>query len=278
MNDSKVSEINSVLQECIEQGFNGPEVAEAEALVTKLSLLDGSREDLAAALKVLEVKAKSYAGVADGDWKPLEDVIATATKTAEGTDLPFPELEDAKVWLERYKQHPEAKNKLIAAVEEDNRLKLKEAVDLAENVGMEGELLQNAQARLRELQIAFRDEQVAKGESVEEAADYDEAEEKREQRKEEARQQKYEFKNFHNLRSPDDYARGIIWNKSNVKKGFLLFNEDQIPKSLTKLEPKLNNVAVLMNQNILGYCGDKQMNIPLCWLRISLRRVLRIKL
>ena len=171
MNDSKVSEINSVLQECIEQGFNGPEVAEAEALVTKLSLLDGSREDLAAALKVLEVKAKSYAGVADGDWKPLEDVIATATKTAEGTDLPFPELEDAKVWLERYKQHPEAKNKLIAAVEEDNRLKLKEAVDLAENVGMEGELLQNAQARLRELQIAFRDEQVAKGESVEEAAD-----------------------------------------------------------------------------------------------------------
>ena len=47
------------------------------------------------------------------------------------------------MWLERYeKQHPEAKNKLIAAVE-DNRLKLKEAVDLAENVGMEGELLQD---------------------------------------------------------------------------------------------------------------------------------------
>ena len=71
------------MQECIEQGFSGPEVSRAEALVTKLSLLDGSREDLAAALKVLEVKAKSYAGVADGA-EALEDVIATATKTAEG--------------------------------------------------------------------------------------------------------------------------------------------------------------------------------------------------
>ena len=176
--------------------------------------------------------------------------------------MPFPELDDAKKWLDRYKQHPEAKTQLVAAVEEDDRLKLKSAVDLAENVGMDGDLLAQAQSRLRELQMAFRDEQVAKGESVEEAADYDEAEEKREERKEEARQQKYEFKNFGNLRSPDDYARGIIWNKGNVKKGFLIFNEDQIPKSMTKLDPKLNNAAVLMNQNILGYCGDKQMNYP----------------
>ena len=47
-----------------------------------------------------------------------------------------------------------------------------------------------------------------------------------------------------------------------MKEGFLVFSENQIPKSPTKLDSKLNAVAVLLNQNILGYCGDKQMPYP----------------
>jgi myosin heavy subunit len=264
MNDGNAKVLAQLLQQCIEKGVTGTDVDEASDMLDKLRSLDGSRDDLEAAMKVLQMKAQSLAGITEaGDWEPLETACASAAAAAASTGLPFAELEEAKQWLERYKQHPEAKAQLQEAKDSDDRLTLKGAVDFAENMGVSGDLLADCAARLRELQIAFREEKLAAGESVEDAdEDYDLAEEKREERKEQARQMKYEFKNFPNLRSADDFARGFLMNKAKMKEGFLIFNENQIPKSLSKLDSKLNTVAVLLNQNILGYCGDKQMPYP----------------
>lgn len=53
--------------------------------------------------------------------------------------------------------------------------------------------------------------------------DYEAAEKAREERKNLARQARFDLKNFSGLRTPDDFAKGAILNKQSVKDKFLIW-------------------------------------------------------
>lgn len=91
---------------------------------------------------------------------------------------------------------------------------------------------------------------------------YDQAEQKRLRKQELSRQAKYEIKNYPGLRTLDDFARGAILNKSKIKEGFLLFQSNVIPKSLTDISKDLSKIALHIHKELLGYMGDKQMPFP----------------
>jgi hypothetical protein len=53
-------------------------------------------------------------------------------------------------------------------------------------------------------------------EIVEEQVEYDEEEEMRKMRQELAKQTRFDIKNFSQLRTTDDYSRGILLNRNKV--------------------------------------------------------------
>lgn len=124
------------------------------------------------------------------------------------------------------------------------------------------EIMVEAKALLRELELAYRAEKQANGESLDDDQPYDEAEEARKARQEQARQVRYEMKNFASLRSDADFAKGSILNKSKTKEGFLNHQATPIPKSISEMSKENSKKAVEVHRNLLGYMGDKQMPFP----------------
>ena len=263
MVESNATALKDILTDAVQNGIETAVCEEARALVDKLSVLDGNRDELNAALGVLKVKAASKEGVQATDIAPLNEAISRAEASIAGTNLEFPELELAKKMAGNFLKFPEIVKQLEAAIAANERTALNTAVSAAQNVQMDNDLVATARDMQSALESKYREEKAAKGEALEEIDDYSEAEEAREKRKEEARQDMYEFKNFPGLRKPADYAKGFIMSKTAVREGFLLFSDQQIPRSLTVAAGKdMNQMSVLMHQNILGYCGDKQMNFP----------------
>ena len=123
----------------------------------------------------------------------------------------------------------------------------------------------DAKTMYRDLETAYRAEKTKNGESLDDEQPYDAAEEARKERQEQARQAKYEMKNFSGLRTEDDFAKGIIMNKSKTKECFLNHQATPIPKSISTFRelPKENSKkAIEVHRNLLGYMGDKQMPFP----------------
>jgi hypothetical protein len=174
-------------------------------------------------------------------------------------------LVDARAAFASYTKQAQLWIDLKDGVKNPDRIKLKAALDAAENERMQVEIMADAKALLRELELQYRAERAAAGESLDEDQPYDAAEEARKQRQETARQAKYEMKNFAGLRSEDDFAKGSILNKSKTKEGFLNHQVTPIPKSISQFRelPKENSKkAVEIHRNLLGYMGDKQMPFP----------------
>ena len=50
--------------------------------------------------------------------------------------------------------------------------------------------------------------------------------------------------------------------KSKIKEGFLSFQNEDIPKSITLQNSANSKHAIQLFKNLLGYCGDKHMPFP----------------
>ncbi|GBG28549.1 Myosin-1 [Hondaea fermentalgiana] len=86
----------------------------------------------------------------------------------------------------------------------------------------------------------------------------------RESRRDRARQTRFEFVNFHKIRSDEDFARGIFLHKSRTIRLKCTFQPTSISRSLLDhgSDKELNKVAVRIHKAILGYCRDKAMSFP----------------
>ena len=242
METRDISSLNKYLQEAIQLGIDDPVVASAKEMLSVLSAINDIKSKIDAALEVLAVKAMS--GLSTGDLGGLNAAIKAGEKLTESSSFPFPELDYAKEMFEKYKKEAEAYVKLELAIESRNRAVLKEAVSEAENLSMELDIVSKAKAILRELELDYRQQKEAAalaGEFEEEdETTYDEAEEARLKRQEEAQQPKYALQYFGMLRTPDDYAKGALLNKSRVKASQLVHQTGKIPKSITILQKDAN--------------------------------------
>jgi myosin heavy subunit len=258
MESRDIETLNRALQDAIEMGLENPEVIAAQDLQNKLSLILESKSKMDAALGVLNMKAQS--GIESSDLLPLQKAIEIAREAVEG-GAPFPELDSAVESYELYKQQSDVFNKLQSNIASKNRTELKAAVEEAEELQMDLSVLTTARSLLRDLELARREERNADG-YEEEIEPYDEAEEARMKRQETAKQHKYDLQFYHLLRSPDDYARGVILQKSRTKAQQLVHQINKIQRSITALPREFNKRAQEIHSNLLGYMGDKQMPFP----------------
>lgn len=260
-------QLNACLQNVIQSGVQVPEVTEAFAALESLKKMDSMLAQLSAALKALQVKADT--GINEVDLVPLGVALEQAEKIARDVG-DFPEYLDAKDKLENYQKQAKAKAELEGAVSSKDRVKLRAALDAAEDLNMEIDVMKKAREMLKEPAPVQRGGLAPAGAAAvlgnasagNAAQPYDAAEEARKARQEIAKQARFDVKNFPNLRTADDFARGAILNKSKVKEQFLSFQANVVPKSLTDLNKDYNKLALQIHKDLLGYMGDKQLPFP----------------
>jgi hypothetical protein len=159
--------------------------------------------------------------------------------------------------LEIYERHIVVRTELIAAVASNDKTQLRNALNNAENLEMNIDEVRRAREAIK----ATVTQPTERAAPVEDQ-DYEVAEKAREERKNLARQARFDLKNFPGLRTPDDFAKGAILNKQSVKDKFLIWQGTVISKSLMDLQKDLSKVAVQIHKDLLGYMGDKHMPFP----------------
>ena len=116
--------------------------------------------------------------------------------------------------------------------------------------------------RLKELDAAYQKQREAEDAPLADDGAYEDATKKAEERNTKAEQKKYTFSNYPSLRSPDDFAKGVLLQKRKLKEGMLKWQSTLVPRSLTELEPDNSKIAVQIHKSVLGYMGDKSMAFP----------------
>lgn len=176
----------------------------------------------------------------------------------------FPELHDAVDMLAVFEKHATAKADLEKAYAARDRVQLRAAMDAAQDLEMQLDVLVRAQELMKEME-ATQGKMAGgpAGPSLQNAGQpYDAAEEARQMRQEIAKQARFDVKNYPNLRTADDFARGAVLNKTKIKENFLSFQPMVIPKSITDLNRENNKLALQIHKDLLGYMGDKQLPFP----------------
>ena len=257
-----LQQLNAALAQAIELGLTGAAVSDAQRLRDELTVHDNACAGVRAAMRTMELKAQNPNGIVRNDIAPLE----TACEAAKEQGVPdnMPEMNAAKILVETMHRQLHIQASLSAALLSGDRLELKEALDMAEDMELSLALMDSVKAELKELDAEYRLAQ--QGDDMD-TLPLDEAEAERLKQERIARQQraanpKFNFRNFSALRSPDDFARGVVLNKKKVKEGMLKWQNTLVSKSLLELDPPMQKLALQVHKALLGYMGDKQMSFP----------------
>ena len=245
--------LNAALETAIEMGIRTPAVEKAQQSRSRLEVFDNAASDITAAAQVVVVKLES--GIVAGDLAALEAAIAKAQ--ALNPPPEWTPLVTAKANLEVYERHIVVREDLQAALSANDKNAMRTALGDAENLEMRIDEVK----RVREILRGTTTEPTTRAAPVEDQ-DYEEAEKAREERKNLARQARFDLKNFSGLRTPDDFAKGAILNKQSVKDKFLIWQGTVISKSLMDLPKDMSKVAIQIHKDLLGYMGDKHMPFP----------------
>lgn len=241
--------LDDALRRAIELGLKTPPVEKAQHFRVELEVIDAAVKEVTAACQVVVVKLES--GIKDADIVPVSEAIAKVRALNPPAD--WSPLVSADATLETYRAHISTGIELKAALKSNDRTKLRAILSKAEDLDMRTEEVRLAKESLKGT--------VTEREVVEEQ-DYEDAEKARELKKEEARQARYDLKNYSGLRTPDDFAKGAILNKQSVKDKFLIWQGTVISKSLMDLPKDLSKISIQLHKDLLGYMGDKHMPFP----------------
>eukprot|EP01029_Cantina_marsupialis_P007646 TRINITY_DN185_c0_g4_i1.p1 TRINITY_DN185_c0_g4~~TRINITY_DN185_c0_g4_i1.p1 ORF type:complete len:2063 (-),score=796.14 TRINITY_DN185_c0_g4_i1:239-6427(-) len=269
MDASDLQALNVTMESVLELGMKGPLVMRAKKLIKKLEHQKELCSDVSAALKSLRLQTKGSDGIQENDLIHLQQTIEASVEDGLAEDNPV--IMSANKFLERCQSILMVQNELAEVLEKpDAELKeLKKVLDKAEDLDMEMDLVNQVKERIRDVEVE-RHEAAARGEDVveeewsepEEDFDEDEVARQREERLERAANPKYEYTKFSGLRSPDEFAKGVLIGKRKIKERMLIWQSTVINKSLTTLSKNQVKTAQRLHKAMLGYCGDKTMSFP----------------
>ena len=255
--------LDNALRHAVELGIHAPQVKKAQEFRVELEVIDAAVREVTAACQVVVVKLES--GISDADIVPVIDAIAKVRTLKPPAD--WGPLMSADATLETYRAHIATSIELKAALKSSDRTNLRAILSKAEDLDMCTEEVRLAKESLKGT--------VTEREVVEDQ-DYEDAEKARELKKEEARQARYDLKNFSGLRTADDFAKGAILNKQSVKDKFLIWQGTVVSKSLMDLPKDLSKISIQLHKDLLGYMGDKHMPFPAMLAQDLLRKVYEI--
>jgi myosin heavy subunit len=253
--------MNEALEKVIELGMEGEEIESAKQLRDVLQQQGEKKAGFVSAMKVAESKRENPAGISPGDLSPLESAIMASK--ADGIPDDDKDMVSAMALLGDMKKQLDVQKALTDAIASQDFNDLKKVLNDAEDLILKIDSVTKARAVFREVE-AQRRRDIASGDLEEEEEEFDEEELERErqERLKKAANAKYHFTNYANIRSVDDFAKGVILNKKKVKEGMLKWQGNVIQKSLLELDKDLSKMAARIHKNILGYMGDKTMSFP----------------
>eukprot|EP01038_Epipyxis_sp_PR26KG_P008757 gene8757-11831_t len=254
-----ITALNAALQEAIQNGVQIAEVETARKVLDELKNLEQAKSEMEIAIKVLQLKIES--GITEYDLIPYSDAISRMEKISELSNEASENLLEAKEMLITFQKHVKAKIDLEDSLASKDKFKLRTALDSAEDLDMQIDVANRAREMLKEINSVKNHINVTATDAHSRQVNYG-VEENRKCRQELAKQARFDFKNFSNLRSADDFARGAILNKSKIMDQFLTFQPNVIPKSLTELDKDHNTLALQIHKDLLGYMGDKMLAFP----------------
>jgi hypothetical protein len=258
--------INKYLEEAIGLGLKDtPEVLAAQTMSEQLAQDLEVAGELNATIKTIENNFSGRAGVS------MEDLAALTTATdvvrGKGLSEESPYLVKAVALKEKIETVLVIQKDIEGALGEGRLRDLKKSVDKLEDLGMSNTvLIQQARARIRELESERARKAAADEDGDDEDVpilDDDEMRRAREEKLQKARDPRFHFTNFARIRSDDEFAKGLLLNKSKAKKQKLQYQSSPLHKSILDLVTKeLNKAAIGIHRNLLGYTGDKSMSFP----------------
>ena len=169
-------------------------------------------------------------------------------------------LVEANNCLEKGVKQLDVQVKLSKAKNTDNYEVMKAAIDEADDLELELQILAELREAFREIEVHYQKSKEAQ--EPDNTLDVDEAQKRNKKRQEQAKASKFNFKNYANMRTPDDYARNTILNKKKLKESMFNWTGNKIPKSLTNLKDQEARFAIQLHKSLLGYMGDVQMSFP----------------
>ncbi|RYY36710.1 hypothetical protein EON62_01575, partial [archaeon] len=245
-------------------GVDGLEVNAAKAQKLRLEEENELAGDVRATMKMIDVKLESKAGVGEQDLQLLTDAITDASGKGLTDQSPF--MQEARRAVERVQTLLKLQEEMASMLGKDNMRAIRKVLDQAEDMNLSNSpAAKRLREHLRSLEVArahaATDEtaDVAAGPSLSD----DEMKRQRDEKWRKAAMPKYQWVKYSRMRSADEFAKGILLNKSRVKAGQLRWANSVIPTSMLDFTNKeLIKCAVRINKNVLGYCGEKSMSFP----------------
>jgi hypothetical protein len=226
--------------------MEGEEVEAAKAAQAKFDVGSASSKKLNACAKALGIKAET--GV-DIEAAELVEIEALAAKVAESDGTSEEMKKAAARTVARFALMIKIQAELEAAMEMSEGVEQVKGLKAVLQASLQLEETQIPLVRkIRERLAEARDEAGEEEEEEEEESesdyedeDYDEEEAAEERRKfeaklEHAKNPKYRWVNFPNLRDPDDFAKGKMMSKGKLKENFLKSQKNQLHKSLQRYD------------------------------------------
>jgi hypothetical protein len=220
-------------------------------------------------VKNFEIRASTENGIKAEDLNPLSKLLSevtglagTASKDAVLKTL----LQDIKMQLSRGENLIKQQSLLDGLSEETPTHDMKSVLRKAADLGLKHYRGYIAASTLLEdiLSRAAKNHEVVEEEDEDEEDEmtYEEMDRLKEEQHAEARQLHYQFSNYPNLRSAEEFAKGNMLNKKKIMDGFLKHQKSPISRSLTALGGAENKQAVVAFKSLLGYTGDKSVTFP----------------
>jgi myosin heavy subunit len=254
------------LEQAISLGMKGDEVSKAKGLSKRLEEEKELASGVKAAMKSLSVKADSKTGVTAADLKPLAKAMEEARSQGLADESPF--MKQAIEAKERLEKVLQLQADVQQALEGGTLRQMKKILDRAEDLELgNSALVKKLKAKVREdekarAKAAAGDDDDGGGEAVP-SLDDEEMKKLRAEKMKKASSTKFNFAKYNKIRTPDDFAKGILLNKKKVKAAQLRWQAGVIPTSILDYSSKeLSKTSTRLHKDILGYCGDKTMSFP----------------
>jgi len=256
--------LSEALEQAISLGMKGEEVTKAKSFSKRLEEEKELASGVKAAMKSLTVKADSKTGVTAADLKPLAKAMEEARSQGLSDESPF--MKQAIEAKERLEKVLQLQADINQALENGSLRQMKKILDRAEDLEL------GNSANVKKLKARIREEEKARSKAAVDdedggdavpSLDDEEMKKLRAEKLKKASSSKFNFTKYNKIRTPDDFARGILLNKKKVKASQLRWQAGVIPTSILDYSSKeLAKTATRLHKDILGYSGDKTMSFP----------------
>eukprot|EP00604_Paraphysomonas_vestita_P003308 CAMPEP_0174820198 /NCGR_PEP_ID=MMETSP1107-20130205/3882_1 /TAXON_ID=36770 /ORGANISM="Paraphysomonas vestita, Strain GFlagA" /LENGTH=1082 /DNA_ID=CAMNT_0016035083 /DNA_START=2729 /DNA_END=5980 /DNA_ORIENTATION=- len=251
--------LSEALEKAIQIGLQSDIIELARARYDKMKDNTSILDELRSAIRNLDVIRVSENGITENDITPLKLALDQVDVNDQSLATLAKEAQDT---LTRARRQLELQVILSNINESTPIVEIKKALRTGADAGLKNYSgFIQATITLKKLEEALANNEI-KAISDEVELTFESFDRMKDELYQEARQSNYVFTNYVNLRTPEDFAKGVLLNKKKVMEVFLKHQKTPINRSLLNLDNDDNREALIAFKSLLGYCGDKAVTFP----------------